>query len=89
MALGASSRDIVRLILREARVYGAVGMMAGFAAAFGLGRVLSSLLAGVSPADPLSYAGAGLLLLMVVGGAALVPALRAARVEPSVALRHE
>ena len=89
MALGARTRDIVTLLLRGATVYGLVGMTVGFAVSFGLGGILGSLLAGVSAADPMAYGAAGLLVLVVVGGAALAPALRASRLTPAVALRHE
>ncbi len=89
MALGARTRDIVTLLLRGATVYGLVGMTVGFAVSFGLGGILGSLLAGVSATDPMAYGAAGLLVPVVVGGAALVPAFRASRLTPSVALRHE
>ena len=89
IALGASSRDVAWLVLREVNTYVAIGVIAGAGVAFGLGRVLGSLLSGISPADPWALAGAGLSIIVIVMGAVLVPAVRAARTEPAVALRHE
>jgi putative ABC transport system permease protein len=67
----------------------AIGALAGVLGAFVLARVLHSLLFGVSAADPVSYAGAGLVMALAVLLACGLPAWRAARVDPMVALRND
>ena len=89
MALGASRLDILRLILREGVRLVAFGGAVGLAAAFALSRLLKSLLYGVGPHDPLSFVAVTLLLLLVALLATLLPARRAASVDPSQALRAE
>jgi putative ABC transport system permease protein len=89
MALGAQRGDLLRLVLGHGLVLIAVGVVAGAAGALALGRLLSGLLFGIAPADPATYAGVTLLLATVALLASLVPALRAARVDPLVALRSE
>ncbi|SPF50825.1 conserved membrane hypothetical protein [Candidatus Sulfopaludibacter sp. SbA4] len=88
-ALGASGRDTVRLVLRQALRMALAGVAAGIAASFGLTRLLNAQLFGVKPSDPLTFTAVPLILLSVAIAAASVPALRAARVDPIVALRHE
>ena len=88
-ALGASSGDTLRLVLREALGMTGAGVAAGLAAAFGLTRFLASQLFGVKPADPLTFGAVPLILIAVALAAAYVPARRASRVDPLVALRHE
>jgi putative ABC transport system permease protein len=89
VALGATRTGVVRLVLRHGLVLVAVGLGLGFAAAAAAGRVLETLLVGVSPHDPATFAG----VAAVVGGAALlaalVPARRALRVDPGSVLRQE
>jgi putative ABC transport system permease protein len=89
MAMGAAGTDVVReVVARGARITAggiAVGLVGGVVAS----RMLRSLLYGVGPSDPTTYAGVSLLLAVVALVACLVPALRAARVDPIVALRHE
>ena len=77
------------MVVRQALQLGSIGLAIGAAGAFATSRVLDSLLFGVSRSDPLTYAAVGLLLLVVVSAAAYVPARRATRVDPLVALRPE
>ncbi len=88
-ALGASGRDIVQLVLGQGLRLAVVGVALGVAGAFGLMRFLSTLLFGVTSTDPLSFAGAILVLTGVVTLACYLPARRAAQVDPMVALRYE
>lgn len=88
-ALGAQSRDVLWLILGEALLLAAVGVAAGLAAAFFTTRLVSALLFGLSPADPVSIILATLLMLAVALAAGYIPARRATKVDPIVALRYE
>jgi predicted permease len=87
LALGAQRGDVLRMILREAMVVVLVGLVVGVAAAFGAGRVVASQLYGLGPGDPLSLAFAGCVMSLVAAIASLVPAQRATRIDPLVALR--
>jgi len=89
VALGARTSDVSWMVVRQALHLGAVGLVLGVAGAFAAARVLGSLLFGVSPGDPLTFAAVSVLLLAVLTGAAYVPARRATRVDPLVALRAE
>jgi predicted permease len=89
MALGGQPRDILRLIVGQGLRLAAFGMGIGLAAAFALTHFLSSMLFGVSTADPISYVAVVSLLLIMVVVACYVPARRAMRVDPMVALRYE
>jgi ABC-type antimicrobial peptide transport system permease subunit len=86
IALGASRRDIYIMVLRRSLSLGAVGAAIGLAAALGASRVLQSVLYATSPSDPIVSIAVPLLLLAVVVLACLVPARRAARVEPVKAI---
>jgi ABC-type antimicrobial peptide transport system permease subunit len=88
MALGATQRSVVRLVVRQGMKLALAGAGAGLAGSFALTRVLEGLLYDVSPADPLTLAAACLALLGVAWLAALLPARRAARVDPLAALRY-
>jgi len=89
MALGASPGEVLRLVLGRGIRLVALGMAIGIGAALGLARYLQTLLYGVRPIDPLAYATVTILLLIVTFGACYVPARRATKVDPMVALRYE
>jgi len=89
MALGASPSDVLQMVLGQSLRLALWGAAGGLVAAFALTRVLSSLLYGVSPTDPLTFAGMALLLICVALLASWIPAHRATRVDPLVALRYE
>jgi putative ABC transport system permease protein len=89
MALGARTGDIVGIVLREAGPLAAAGAVAGALASLAVSPVLRGLLFGVSPSDPVSILAAPAVLAAVAAAASLLPARRAARVDPSVSLRSE
>ena len=88
-ALGATSRDVMRLVLAQSMRTVAVGLILGLAAALGLARIVASQLYGVGAADPATFGLTPLVLISVALVAVLVPARRATRVDPMVALRSE
>jgi putative ABC transport system permease protein len=88
-ALGASRWDQFRLVLKSGMTLTAIGMAIGIAGALGLTRLLSGLLFGVSPHDPWTLAFVSVLLAAVAGTACFIPARRATKVDPMVALRYE
>src|SRR5215813_2224045 len=89
MALGAQRRDVVWLVMREVSLLVAVGAGAGLAAAMATTRLVSTLLYDLEPNDPTTIALATLLMIGVAALAGYLPARRAARVDPMIALRHE
>ncbi|HEU4688138.1 MAG TPA: ABC transporter permease [Vicinamibacterales bacterium] len=88
MALGANPRGVAALMLRQGLVPVAAGIALGAVAALGIGLALSSVLFGVGPADPLSLAGASATLAVAATAACYVPARRASRADPLIALRE-
>jgi putative ABC transport system permease protein len=89
LALGAQLGDILGLVFKKGMVWTAVGIAIGLAAAFGLSRLMTSLLFGVSATDPLTFAAIAFILTAVALLACFVPARRAAKVDALVALRYE
>jgi predicted permease len=89
MALGAERRQVMRLVLTQGGKLAAAGIAIGIVASAGVGRLLESLLYGVSGLDPAAFGAAAGVLLLVALGANLVPAVTAARVDPVRALRNE
>jgi putative ABC transport system permease protein len=89
MAIGATTRDVVTLVFAQGMIPLAIGLTVGLAASLAVNRLLSSLLIQVSPADPVTLiAASGILLLSAILGC-VIPARRAVRVDPVVALRHD
>jgi predicted permease len=89
MALGAQSRDVMRLVVGEGIAMALLGVAAGIAGAFGLTRLMANQLFGVTAHDPLTFAAVAVLLTFVALIACYLPARRAVRVDPGVALRCE
>jgi putative ABC transport system permease protein len=89
IALGARPRDVLQLIVRDGMRLALMGVALGLAGAFALTRVMASLLCGVSATDPATFIGVSLLLAAVSIVASLMPARRATKVDPMVALRYE
>jgi predicted permease len=89
VALGAARGDVLRMIVSQGAKLAAIGVAAGLAAAFGLTRLLASLLYGVKAADPMTFAAVAVTIGLVALAASYIPALRAAAVDPNRALRHE
>jgi putative ABC transport system permease protein len=89
MALGARTRNVLSLVLREALLLVVVGVVVGLPVVFVATRFASTLLFGLTPTDPISLAAAALVMLLVAFAAAYLPARRATKVDPLVALRYE
>ena len=89
VALGADRRAVLMLVLREVAVLAALGIAIGLPGGYGLGRIVESQLFGLNARDPLTFAVATVALVATAFVAGLIPALRAARVDPMTALRYE
>jgi predicted permease len=89
MALGALPSQVMGMMLRESVALVSAGVVAGTAAAYGLSRLVASMLYGLSPTDPLTYASVAAILMTIATAASAVPARRAARLQPTEALREE
>jgi predicted permease len=89
MALGAAANEVVRLVLVQGMALALAGVVAGAAGALALNRMLSGMLYGVQPGDPATFLAVSLLLSFVALAATYIPARRAAKVDPMVALRYE
>ena len=89
MALGANRADVLRLVVQQGMKMTVIGLALGLIGAFLMSRVLIGMLYGVSPTDPLTFTGVSIVLLGVALLACLIPARRATRVDPIVALRSE
>ena len=89
LAMGANPRDVLRMVLGQGLQLALVGVVIGIVAALGATRLISTMIYGVTPADPLTFAAVAVFLVLVALLACYIPARRATRVDPLVALRHE
>jgi len=89
MALGAQTRDVLQMVIKQGLILALIGVAVGLGAALALSRVISSLLYDVSPTDPLTFVCVSLFFTGVALLASYIPARRAARIDPMVALRYE
>jgi ABC-type antimicrobial peptide transport system permease subunit len=89
MALGAGQKDVLEMIISQGAALTGIGILIGLPIALGLTRVLKGLLFHIGAADPITYATVALLLVLVVLAACYLPARRATKVDPMVALRYE
>jgi predicted permease len=89
VALGARRKDVLQLVLGNGVKMALIGIAIGFVASLGLTRLMTKMLYGVSPTDPLTFLGVAAVLIIVALTACYIPARRAMRVDPTVALRYE
>ena len=89
LALGAQTRDVLRFVIGQGMTLTAIGLLLGLAAGVALTRLIQGWLFGVGAADPLTFVAFALLLTLVALLACYLPARRATKVDPMIALRHE
>jgi len=89
MALGAQRSDVLKMVIGQGMILTLIGVVVGLVASFLLARFMSSLLFGVAATDPVTFIGVSLVLAATALLAAFIPARRATRVDPMIALRHE
>ena len=89
MALGARYGNVLAIVLRQGLTLAAIGAAVGIAGALALTHLLASLLFSITPTDPLTFAAAPAILLVVAASACWIPARRAARIDPMIALRQD
>ena len=89
MAIGATAHDIVKLVLRQGMMPLGIGLIVGLLGSLAVNRLLATLLVEISPADPVTLSVACAVLILSATLGCLIPARRATRVDPVIALRHE
>jgi putative ABC transport system permease protein len=89
LALGAQGGDVLHMVLRQGTKLALIGVAVGICAALGLTRLMTNVLFGVTPHDPLTFAAVAALLIVIASLACYIPARRATLVDPIVALRYE
>jgi predicted permease len=89
IALGAGRGEVLRMVLSHGGKMACIGVVIGLASSLGLTRLMAGMLYGVSPTDPLTFAGVAVILILVAFAACYIPARRATRVDPVVALRYQ
>ena len=89
MALGAKGRDVVAFVVRQGLLLSLIGSAIGLVVAFALTRVMTSLLYGITATDPMTFIAVPAILAVVAFCACYVPARRATKVDPMIALRYE
>jgi putative ABC transport system permease protein len=89
MALGAQGRDVLRMLLKEGMILALIGVGLGLGAGIALTRFMASLLYGVGTSDPATFVLVPILLIVVALAACFIPARRATKVDPMIALRYE